>query len=558
MKKVKSTKKALLASMASVTLCAAMLAGSTFAWFTDSVSTGINEIVAGNLDVELSHSNGNVTDEAVTDSTLVFVNKDGSKIKWEPGVMAYENFTIKNIGSLALKYRLGFNIGEFNTVVGTEKSLKDVLKVAIVKGGFNGDRAAAKALTFDKTLADFAEGNLAADEIGKAGETCALVLYWEPSAVDNDYNLSNGKTSSDGDPLFIDLGVNLFATQDTVEYDSFGNDYDADAPTDSYKVTPENIQEYLDGAHGSMSNARLVLAPGNYGKLVIGTPSKYATGDTVYTCKTGSDHSNTPLTFTDAQEFTEHMSANWHYTPYYTRTISNLTLVGQEGVTIDGLLISSGHAYGENAYDPVRDKTVNGSCYYMTLDISDLAFEGINFTSKVNIATSDAETVIDGVSFEGCSFTTNGTEDSSGQGLRYYNENNNGKVRNLTVKDCSFSNCFQGIYTGSIVGISVTGCTFDTTGHNAIAIQSASAVNHKAVVIENNSFNNIGDRIIRFGLVDADTQITIKDNTATNSGDGDGEIMKAVSLAAGISYDIRNNSWGEGKTAANDELKDAE
>ena len=83
-----------------------------------------------------------------------------------------------------------------------------------------------------------------------------------------------------------------------------------------------------------------------------------------------------------------------------------------------------------------------------------------------------------------------------------------------------------------------------------------SPVNHKAVVIENNIFNNIGDRIIRFNDVDADTQITIKNNMAVDSGDGDGQVMKATSLADGITYDISNNDWGDGKTIANPELTD--
>ena len=51
----KNTKRALLASVLSVVLCCAMLVGSTFAWFTDSVTSGKNQIVAGNLDVELEY-----------------------------------------------------------------------------------------------------------------------------------------------------------------------------------------------------------------------------------------------------------------------------------------------------------------------------------------------------------------------------------------------------------------------------------------------------------------------------------------------------------------------
>ena len=41
----KNTKRALLTSVLSMMLCLAMLIGSTFAWFTDSVISGKNRIV---------------------------------------------------------------------------------------------------------------------------------------------------------------------------------------------------------------------------------------------------------------------------------------------------------------------------------------------------------------------------------------------------------------------------------------------------------------------------------------------------------------------------------
>ena len=131
-----------------------------------------------------------------------------------------------------------------NTVDG--KSLADVLKVAILDEAFTGDRAAAQALTFDKTVADFEkDGNLAADEAGKAGNTYAIVIYWEPSANDNDYNFNNER--KDLDPLYIDLGVNLFATQDTVESDSFGKDYDKNAwPYPEKAATADEVKSAVE------------------------------------------------------------------------------------------------------------------------------------------------------------------------------------------------------------------------------------------------------------------------------------------------------------------------
>ena len=46
---MKSTKKSLIFSALSLLLCCALLAGTTFAWFTDSVTNTGNIITAGNL-----------------------------------------------------------------------------------------------------------------------------------------------------------------------------------------------------------------------------------------------------------------------------------------------------------------------------------------------------------------------------------------------------------------------------------------------------------------------------------------------------------------------------
>lgn len=68
MTKAKNTKKALLLSVLSMMLCLSMLVGSTFAWFTDSVTSGVNKIVAGNLDVEMEYA---------------VLNEDGSVKEWK-------------------------------------------------------------------------------------------------------------------------------------------------------------------------------------------------------------------------------------------------------------------------------------------------------------------------------------------------------------------------------------------------------------------------------------------------------------------------------------------
>lgn len=241
MTKSKSTKRALLLSLLSMLLCVAMLTGSTFAWFTDSVVSGKNKIVAGNLDVELYHSKDADLGDKVGTTTKLFTGKDDKDVIWEPGVMVYENFTVENVGSLALKYKLTLNV-DCNTVDG--KSLNDVLKVAVVDGAFTGDRTAAKALTFDKTIADLKNtgktGNIEANSAD--GHTFAIVIYWEPTDHDNDYNFNNNRKELE--PLYIDFGVTLVATQATVESDSFDEYYDNDAV---YPVVTNPISVEVEG-----------------------------------------------------------------------------------------------------------------------------------------------------------------------------------------------------------------------------------------------------------------------------------------------------------------------
>ena len=105
----KSTKRALLGSVVAMVLCLAMLVGATFAWFTDTASTGVNKIQAGNLDVALEYSTDFKTWNKVTDTTKLF---EDSTV-WEPGRTEVVYLRVKNAGTLALKYTVGmYNINE--------------------------------------------------------------------------------------------------------------------------------------------------------------------------------------------------------------------------------------------------------------------------------------------------------------------------------------------------------------------------------------------------------------------------------------------------------------
>lgn len=257
MKRSSTTKKALFISTCALLFSMLMMAGSTFAWLTDSVSTGTNTITTGKLDVQLLHTNQHVTPaKEVGQDTLLFTDEGGNPIDWEPGAIAYENFTVENSGDLALNYRLALDLNNANTIAGTNRSLKDVLKVKVVKGGVKAADVSENALQGAEGFVSVTNGQISIPEAvhddkiqkltkkgskGSSSDTYGVIIYWQPnSEQDYKYNLANysdtdkdGKTidnTSDGnDHLTIDLGVSLGATQAPEESDSNGSDYDREA-----------------------------------------------------------------------------------------------------------------------------------------------------------------------------------------------------------------------------------------------------------------------------------------------------------------------------------------
>ena len=220
-----TTKRSLLASVFALVLCVAMLVGSTFAWFTDTATTGVNKITSGKLDVKLSYAKDkNCTEWAeVKNTTKLF---DDSAL-WEPGHTEVAYLKVENAGNLALKYQLSVNVA--NEVAGKNANgdtikLSDYIKMGVVENQSmsfadrNAARTAVEA-TAQNIKTSTVDGTIAANDTN--AQYVALVVYM-PETVGNEANYGTKAPS-------IDLGVKLVATQYTEESDSFGNDYDKDA-----------------------------------------------------------------------------------------------------------------------------------------------------------------------------------------------------------------------------------------------------------------------------------------------------------------------------------------
>lgn len=276
------TKRALLTSVLAIVLCLVMLMGSTFAWFTDTASTGVNKIVSGNLDVGLEYwgdgENGEKTWLTAENAEDLF---DKNAV-WEPGYTQIIYLKVKNNGNLALNYAMqitpvhetvGVNVN------GDEFKLSDYIKFGWTT--FTADANGAPVSSLDRATARSAAGEgvklgeslhrqVTQDQgdgtkvpvplAAKAEELVALVA-WMPEDVGNEANYGTVQPT-------IELTLKVLATQAAVESDSFGNTYDAAAATEEgLDSKPEYDYESLyDYDHPEGYGVELVRNAG--GKVV--------------------------------------------------------------------------------------------------------------------------------------------------------------------------------------------------------------------------------------------------------------------------------------------------
>ena len=226
----RATKRALLTSVMALVMCVVMLVGTTFAWFTDTASTGVNKIQAGNLDVDIIGAGSEAHLEKLNFTKAA--GAEGEALLWEPGCRYLtEGFKIKNAGNLALKWKAEINKEDAKTEVvagsnGKENmNLLDVIDFYIVKGTEEN----APAVAIEKFT-----GTLSA----KATSDLYYIKGVMKTSAGNDYQ----------DLTLEGITITVYATQDTVENDSFNNQYDKDAEYPISVTTGDELQAIVSNA----------------------------------------------------------------------------------------------------------------------------------------------------------------------------------------------------------------------------------------------------------------------------------------------------------------------
>ena len=242
-RKFGGTKRALLTSVLALVLTLAMLVGSTFAWFTDTASTGVNRIVSGNLDVGLKYWGVNEAGEQVwlnAETSEDLFDKDAL---WEPGYTQIVYLEVENKGNLALTYAMqitpvretvGVNVN------GEQFKLSDYIRFGWTTFTVDGD---GKPVVLGREAAQTAVGNgaqlgatlhrQAAEPMAADAKELVALVAWMPEDVGNEANYGTAQPT-------IELSLKVLATQAAVENDSFGNTYDeAAADNEGLGYKPE-------------------------------------------------------------------------------------------------------------------------------------------------------------------------------------------------------------------------------------------------------------------------------------------------------------------------------
>ena len=319
-------------------------------------------------------------------------------------------------------------------------------------------------------------------------------------------------------------------------------------------VNPKNVQDVLDGKHGSINGTTIELSAGNYDKIEFGRATAYEDSDTKYYLSGAVSDVDTIK-----KDIDDHPNGGAGKREY-VRNMSNVTIKAADGaaVTINGLVAFGGQVNSTKWYsrDFVADRDMsatenNNISYWIGQNWSNITFKGLTFTGGVNIeAYGNDNTRIDNVKFENCKFsiTDNPSETYC---IRLNVDGNVAKANNLVVEKCEFTNGLTAVLTDGMPNVTVTDSTFSGLARHAINPMMnylPKAPGYGEITVTGNTFKNMSNAekgtILRMGDVGAGAVLTIKNNTATE-GITLANSVKVNSLADGITYNISGNNWRE-------------
>lgn len=214
-------RQALMLSISSMLVCAMMLVGMTYAWFTDSAVTAVNAIHTGTLNVDLMYSNtpirqGNANAQRLYSNSKLFQNTN-----WKPNMVEVVYLAVVNNGSLPVRYSLTLNnvtastssettattdpLQNFQYVIVKQSSSTEITETE-AKGYFTQPSSnASTPCAISSSAGGVSSETLSAgaSSSAKPTEYYALILYY------------NSTATTTKDPAKVTLGLRLLAIQNS-------------------------------------------------------------------------------------------------------------------------------------------------------------------------------------------------------------------------------------------------------------------------------------------------------------------------------------------------------
>ncbi len=508
----RSTRHALVMSALALLVCVSMLIGTTFAWFTDSVTSTGNIIKSGTLDVTLEY-----IDDATKDPQLAADSEwknaaDGSIFNysnWEPGYTQVRHIKIENEGSLALKYKV--SIIPKGSTVQDGVDLADVIDVYYIDPAIKLDERSSLPESYKMGTLSKALDNLGTTGYGEleAGdkEIITIALKMQEGAGNEYQNRFFGS----------EFTVRLIATQLDYEPDSFDELYDEPS---EYPITPvypvTTADELVSRINNATEGEEIFVAAGTFEiPATLSIPS----GVSIY----GVQANNA--------------AENWVNDPSAEKTV--LTYKGTNGGRVIEILQTSG-----DADEAVSNITING----IMIDCDNVGGKGIY------VKKNDGE-AIEGVEIVNCA-VINSVNDGIDVRNTYGAVIENNYVANVTDSAITLGN-YNGYHYETWAEVTAYVCNnvienVSASENGAITVTEGMG----DVVVSGNVIKNVtakgavGSSIVKASAITVydvyeGGEITIEDNTIEDADQG----IAIYKYTYGQCY---GEGWWEGPTTDND------
>ena len=295
------------------------------------------------------------------------------------------------------------------------------------------------------------------------------------------------------------------------------------------EVTPENAQQVLDEIG---SNMTIKLTAGEYGKLYFRQSE-------------------------ESEVVKDRDYSQSAYDEVKLRTYNNLTIVGEEGVKVDG--------FETEAYS-YFNKAHSNSEKYPVLDsfivLENVKIDNIAFTGDADAISILGKVSVDGLTVTNCTMhhATNANNKTflvAQANVDAVTGNVNGKAfniqfANVTVDNCEASTIDRFILAFNSKNLTVTNNKVSSTDQHFINLQAGQTDHTGVITITDNIYTNGADRFFRAAYL-ADAKLILERNTVNNAFYGndnsdDLDLVK-VNVRAGSTFTHTNNDNAINTTA---------